>query len=236
MSAPVAVGVVMGSDSRLARHGGRSSRARRVRRRATRPTSCRPTACRRRCSRTASRPPRAGCGSLIAGAGGAAHLPGMLAVGHAAAGHRRAGAAEAPGRHGLAAVDRADARRACRWRRCRSAGPATPGCSRSRILAAGVDEEAAALRDRMVAFQAGPARRGPCQGRAAALAHRRRDRGAGAPGLSSRALPRAVGPAGSGHQGDHVAGDLERAGGRGRRGVEDVDDVVLLLEEEVVDQ
>ena len=47
----------------------------------------------------------------------------------AAAGDRRAGAAEAPGRPGLAAVDRADAGRDPGGDRRRSAAPATPGCS-----------------------------------------------------------------------------------------------------------
>ncbi len=48
---------------------------------------------------------------IIAGAGGAAHLPGMVAVGDAAAGDRRAGAAGPARRPRFAAVDRADARR-----------------------------------------------------------------------------------------------------------------------------
>ena len=80
---------------------------------------------------------------IIAGAGGAAHLPGMLAVRHDAARHRGARAAQVPRRHGLAAVDRADAggraggdrvdRRARATRACSpcacSAWP-TPRCAR----------------------------------------------------------------------------------------------------------
>ena len=46
-----------------------------------------------------------------------------------AAGDRRAGAAEAPRRHGLAAVDRADAGRRPGGHGRRSAAPATPACS-----------------------------------------------------------------------------------------------------------
>ena len=48
---------------------------------------------------------------IIAGAGGAAHLPGMTAAKTTPAGARRAGAVEGPRRPRLAAVDRADARR-----------------------------------------------------------------------------------------------------------------------------
>ena len=48
---------------------------------------------------------------LIAGAGGAAHLPGMTAVEDLAAGHRRADPVEGAERARFAAVDRADARR-----------------------------------------------------------------------------------------------------------------------------
>ena len=55
---------------------------------------------------------------------------GDAGVGDAAAGHRGAGAAVAPRRHRLAAVDRPDARRSARSRRCRSPARATRGCSR----------------------------------------------------------------------------------------------------------
>ena len=48
---------------------------------------------------------------IIAGAGGAAHLPGMLASSHHAAGARGSRAARAPGRRRLTALDRPDARR-----------------------------------------------------------------------------------------------------------------------------
>ena len=90
----------------------------------------RPTAPRGTCSTT--RPAAAGRGLrvIIAGAGGAAHLPGHGGGLDAAAGDRRAGAAQAPGRAGLAAVDRADAGRDPGRDRRRSAAPATPACSR----------------------------------------------------------------------------------------------------------
>ena len=79
---------------------------------------------------------------IIAGAGGAAHLPGMLAVEDPAARHRRADPDPEPGRPGLAALDRPDAaRRAGRDRghrqrrergpaRGRDPGPQRPGPSR----------------------------------------------------------------------------------------------------------
>ena len=52
---------------------------------------------------------RAGCKAIIAGAGGAAHLPGMLAAKTTRAGARRAGGQPAPAGRGFAALDRADA-------------------------------------------------------------------------------------------------------------------------------
>ena len=67
---------------------------------------------------------------IIAGAGGAAHCPGMVAVGDGAAGDRRAGAAGHPGRDGLAAVDRADAGRDPGGLRVDRRCAATPACSR----------------------------------------------------------------------------------------------------------
>ena len=86
---------------------------------------------RTRCSTTGGSAHGRGLQVIIAGAGGAAHLPGHAGVRDAAAGHRRAGPAEVPRRYGLAAVDRADAcRRSGRDRR-RSATPATPVCSPS---------------------------------------------------------------------------------------------------------
>jgi 5-(carboxyamino)imidazole ribonucleotide mutase len=57
-----------------------------------------------------------GLKAIIAGAGGAAHLPGMLAAKTIAAGARRAGAVEGPVRCGLVALHRPDAERASRWR------------------------------------------------------------------------------------------------------------------------
>ena len=79
MSSPRSASI-MGSDSRLADHGGRRRRAGRVRRsryevrrrlgapHAASDARLRPAA-----------PPAAGCEVIIAGAGGAAHLPGMVA-------------------------------------------------------------------------------------------------------------------------------------------------------------
>ena len=66
---------------------------------------------------------------IIAGAGGAAHLPGMVRRADHAAGHRRAGAVPRPVRLGFPAVDRADAR----WHpgghhRIASPAPPTPVC------------------------------------------------------------------------------------------------------------
>ncbi len=65
---------------------------------------------------------------IIAGAGGAAHLPGHARVRHSAAGHRRPRPAEDPGRHGLPALHRADARRRSGGHRLHRAAPATPAC------------------------------------------------------------------------------------------------------------
>ncbi len=105
---------------------------------------------------------------IIAGAGGAAHLPGMVAVGDAAAGDRGAGAAGQARRPGLAAVDRADARRRAgghgvdrRRPQRRTAGGAHPrrvGCRAARRgwtefqsnLADMVLEKDAALRNRLL--------------------------------------------------------------------------------------
>ena len=68
-------------------------------------------------------PPTAGIEVIIAGAGGAAHLPGMVAVGDAAAGDRRAGAAGAGWTAWTRCCRSCRCRPACRWRRCRSAAP-----------------------------------------------------------------------------------------------------------------
>ena len=68
---------------------------------------------------------------IIAGAGGAAHLPGMLASVTPLPVIGVPVPLKVPRRHGLAALDRADAGRACRWRPWPSAPPATPGCSPS---------------------------------------------------------------------------------------------------------
>ena len=96
---------------RLAGDEGRGRGARRSSTSPTRPTWSPRTGCPRRCSAYGREAAGRGLQVIIAGAGGAAHLPGMLAVGHAAAGDRRTGAAEVPRRHGLAALDRADAGR-----------------------------------------------------------------------------------------------------------------------------
>ena len=83
------------------------------------------------------RPRRAACEVIIAGAGGAAHLPGMAAAKTRAAGARRAGRVDGAERRRFAALDRADAGRRAGRRRWPSAGPArsTRRCSRPRILA-----------------------------------------------------------------------------------------------------
>ena len=76
--APV-VGVVMGSRLRLAGDGGRRAGAGRVRRRRTRSTSSRRTGCRSEMLAYGEQAADRGLRVIIAGAGGAAHLPGMLA-------------------------------------------------------------------------------------------------------------------------------------------------------------
>ena len=105
---------------------------------------------------------------IIAGAGGAAHLPGMVASATPLPGDRRSGAAGEVGRPGLAAVDRADAGRRAGGhgvdRRCPQRWPAgradprivgLPRCasgSRSsrRISRRWCCEKDAALRDRLL--------------------------------------------------------------------------------------
>ena len=77
---------------------------------------------------------RRGIRVIIAGAGGAAHLPGMLAAKTHPAGHRRADPDAAPRRPRLAALDRADAARRSRSRPSPSATPRTRRCSRREIL------------------------------------------------------------------------------------------------------
>ena len=88
---------------------------------------------------------------IIAGAGGAAHLPGNARVGHAAAGDRRTGPAVASRRHGLVAVDRADARRRPGRDRVDRRCAQRRACSRSGCSAISDPE----LRAAMVEFQAG---------------------------------------------------------------------------------
>ncbi len=90
-----------------------------------------------------------GLSVIIAGAGGAAHLPGMLASVTPAARHRRTRAAQAPRRHGLAALDRADARG--RSRRHRVGRRGAQRRAPRRAGARGISD--AVLRDRMVEFQ-----------------------------------------------------------------------------------
>ena len=87
---------------------------------------------------------------IIAGAGGAAHLPGMLAAVTPLPVIGVPVALKLPRRHGLAALDRADARRRARSPPSPSATPATPACSPSASSAAS-DE---GLREKMVEFQA----------------------------------------------------------------------------------
>ena len=72
---------------------------------------------------------------LIAGAGGAAHLPGHGGVEDDAAGARRAGRVEGAVRDRLAALDRPDARRRPGRRRSRSGGP---GAVNAALLAAAI--------------------------------------------------------------------------------------------------
>ena len=77
----------------------------------TRPGSSPPTARRTGCATTPRAARQRGLKVIIAGAGGAAHLPGMCAAWTAAAGARRAGRIPQPQGHGQPAVDRADAGR-----------------------------------------------------------------------------------------------------------------------------
>ena len=74
---------------------------------------------------------------IIAGAGGAAHLPGMVAAKDDAARHRRARRERRPERPRLPAVDRADApRRACRNRGDRPLpAPSMPALLAAQIIA-----------------------------------------------------------------------------------------------------
>ena len=83
------------------------------------------------CSNTPQQRESRGLRAIIAGAGGAAHLPGMLAAKTAPAGARRAGAVASAQRHRFAAVDRADAgRHSGRDARDRHApARSTPACS-----------------------------------------------------------------------------------------------------------
>ena len=74
------VGVVMGSSSRLGHDAARGRDAQGIRRRRTRRGWSRRTACPTRCSPMPRRPRARGLRAIIAGAGGAAHLPGMLAA------------------------------------------------------------------------------------------------------------------------------------------------------------
>ena len=88
---------------------------------------------------------------IIAGAGGAAHLPGMLASVTAAAGHRRAGPAGQPGRAGLAAVHRADAGR-IPVATVAVGGARNAGLLAVRILGAADSPQGAELRTKLAAF------------------------------------------------------------------------------------
>ena len=113
---------------------------------------------------------------IIAGAGGAAHLPGMAAAKTAAARARRAGRVEDAEGDGLAALDRADAgRRAGRHARDRACrARSTRRCSRrrsSRARDAGVRERLARVprgADRGRARAPDPARDGLSRGASSA--------------------------------------------------------------------
>ena len=80
------VGIVMGSDSRLAGDGGRPPRRSTSSASRTRSTSSPRTGCRARCSTYGEQAAGRGLKVIVAGAGGAAHLPGMLASRDPAAG------------------------------------------------------------------------------------------------------------------------------------------------------
>ena len=107
---------------------------------------------------------------IIAGAGGAAHLPGMVASATAAAGDRRSGAAGQARRPRFAAVDRADARGCSggdgvdrRGPQCRAAGGAHPRRRRCPAAQAGggVPGAARGVRAGEGRRPAGPGARGP---------------------------------------------------------------------------
>ena len=167
---------------------------------------------RRHARATATRPQARGLRVLIAGAGGAAHLPGMLAVGHVAARHRRAGRARAPRRARLAALDRPDAPGRARSRRSRSTARRTRRCSR---CASSLGRRRRARRARSTAHRArlaeeargqdrGARRRRRDRARASARARRRRRaRSSSPPTTSASATPRPMGV-------------LEALAGRGR--------------------
>ena len=95
----------LGDDAPRRRDARRSSACR------TRCGSSRPTARPTCCSSTPRARAERGLEVIIAGAGGAAHLPGMCAAKTALPGARRAGGVAGAAGHGLAALDRADAGR-----------------------------------------------------------------------------------------------------------------------------
>ena len=106
---------------------------------------------------------------IIAGAGGAAHLPGMLAAVTPLPVIGVPVPLRAPGRARLAAVHRADAGRGPGGHRGGRRGARNAGLLAVRILGAGDP----ALRDRMADVPAGPAGPGPGQGSGAAGSARR---------------------------------------------------------------
>lgn len=73
-----------------------------------------------------------GFGVIIAAAGKAAHLGGVLGSLHHAPGHRRSDGDERDGRHGQPAFHRADAQRASRSQRLRSTARTTQPSSQRR--------------------------------------------------------------------------------------------------------
>ena len=133
---------------------------------------------------------------IIAGAGGAAHLPGMLASVTTLPVDRRPGPAQAPRRHGLAALHRADARgRAGRHGRRRQrperrpAGGAHPRGVRRRAARAAGGVPGRAPRDRRDQGRVGPLT--PARGSASSGSENRGDEGP--PGRGRRRpLPRAA--------------------------------------------
>ena len=120
-----------GQRLRSARDAGRARRARRVRRAARGARRVRAPHARRDVRVRTHAPPTRGLRVIIAGAGGAAHLPGHDRVAHTAAGDRRARAPRSSSTGSTRCCRSCRCRTASRWRPSAWARPATPGCSRS---------------------------------------------------------------------------------------------------------